>query len=152
MTNKVTVTARPKEDHIVVSENNDQYGYIRVQQKREMFNESGFLEIKPVSALVLGKVENLKALKWFNGLEVQGKIVIREQLVPFSKVNPDQHLKLAGDTKVVCMSGDQPIYRNTYFSSDTNAKDVLVPHSNSDEIKAAAEKLAQMKEEFSLDN
>lgn len=149
---KVTVTAKAGENHVVESQTSEGYGYVRVQQEREVFNESGWLERKTISALVLGTTENLKKLKWFNGLQVTGKVVIREQLVPFSKVNPDQHLKVAGDTKVICMAGESPIYRNTFFSSDVDAKDTLIAHTNTEEIRAAAAKIAAVNEEFSLND
>jgi hypothetical protein len=78
--------------------------------------------------------------------------VVKEQLKPFNKRNPEKDLKVAGDTGITCMVDDQPIYRKSFYSQDDNAKDVLVAHTNVEAIKAAyAKSLETAGADLSLD-
>ena len=49
--------------------------------------------------------------------------------------NPDRDLKIAGDTGIVCRIDDQPIYRQTFYTSNMLGFDQLITHDNTDEIK-----------------
>ena len=137
MTSKVKVTANEKGQVVIPSENNPMFGYVRVQQERPVTDENGWLRLKTLTALVPGTVSDLSKLGWVNGQFIPGNIVIREQLTPFNKRNPDRDLKVAGDTGIVCRVGDQPIYRNTFYSTNPSAVDTVLEHTNADEIKAA---------------
>ena len=64
-----------------------------------------------------------------------GKIVVVESLTPFNPENPDRDLKIAGGTGVICRIDDQPIYRQTFYSTNPNSYDQLLAHNNSTEIK-----------------
>ena len=156
--NKVRVTANEHGEVVNVSANNPKYGFIRVTQERAMTDDNGFLRVRSLSALIPGEVEMLRKLGWVNGQYVSGKIVVREQLVPFNKTNPEKDIKIAGDTKIVCKVGDQPIYRNTVFSFTLTTPDVLLAHTNTEEIKDAYKSSLVAEEEdhstvdqFSLD-
>lgn len=132
---KVTVIA-DKDGHIVsVSENNPEYGSIRVEQIVPQIDTKGWLRNVRRTAFINGKAEDLVKLKYKKGDEIQGKIVIKESLEPFYLQNPDKHLKIAGESGIVCRIDDQPIYRNTIFTTNLNAEDSLISHNNSEEIK-----------------
>lgn len=135
MTTKVRVTGDENGNVIGVSTNNPEYGYVRVEQSVTQINEQGWLRISKRSALIKGKVEDLKAVNFTAGQELPGKIVVIESLVPFNPDNPDRDLKIAGSTGVVCRIDDEPIYRQTFYTSNENASDELLMHTNSDEIK-----------------
>lgn len=139
---KVTVTADNSGKAIVLSKENPEYGYVRVEQNRTIIDDNGWVRNKKVAALLLGSVAELRKAGYQSGQELEGRIVIREQLKPFNKKNPTKDLKVAGDTGITCMVGDEPIYRKAFYSADANAQDILVAHTNGEAIKAAyAEKL-----------
>lgn len=135
MTTKVRVTGDENGNVIGVSVNNPEYGYVRVEQRVTQVNDQGWLRISKRSALIKGKVEDLKEAGFTAGQELPGKIVVIESLVPFNPENPDRDLKIAGVTGVVCRIDDEPIYRQTFYTSNENASDELLMHTNSDEIR-----------------
>lgn len=135
MTTKVRVTGDENGNVIGVSMNNPEYGYVRVEQRVAQVNDQGWLRISKRSALIKGKVEDLKEAGFTAGQELPGKIVVIESLVPFNTENPDRDLKIAGTTGVVCRIEDEPIYRQSFYTSNENAFDELLMHTNSDEIK-----------------
>ena len=138
---KITVTGDDKNNVVIKSKNNPEYGHIRVTQLRPVFDEKGFLRPKNLSALIPGLIGDLKMLKWTVNQEVSGRIIIKEQLAPFNPKDPDKDLKIAGKTGITCVADGQPIYRKTFFTTSQDAPDVLVAHTNGEEIKAAYEKL-----------
>lgn len=141
MNTKVVVIADETTGAVVnVSENNPEWGYVRVKQTRILADEkSGFLRAKTVTALMPGLVEDLKAAEFYAGQALTGKIVIEESLTPFNKKNPEKDLKIAGKTGIVCTIGGQPIYRRTKFSFNTQAEDTYQQHDNVEELRAAYE-------------
>jgi hypothetical protein len=132
---KVKVVADKHGNIIGQSPNNPEYGYIRVVQKTIQINHEGWLKSVNRSALIKGKMEDLLAAEYKDGTELPGKIVVVESLIPFNPENPDKHLKVAGKAGVVCRLDDQPIYRESFYTSNMAAVDELIPHTNSDEIK-----------------
>jgi len=136
MKNQVVVTGK-NGNVIVKSEPNAEYGYIRVQQTRMVVDESGFARTKTLSALIPGKVKDLENFGWEEGEEVQGRIVVKESTIPFTKKDPDRDLKIAGESMVVCMLGDEPIYRKHFYSMSSSAEDILITHTNKEEIEEA---------------
>ena len=128
---------------IVPSQNNPEYGSIRLEQKVAV-TSGGFVNTKTRSAFLNGSLEDLKALGWADGQMVDGHIIIKEALTPFNTEKPDADIKRAGETNVVCTIEGQPIYRRAYFSFTPEA-DVLIAHDNSAEIKAAQAKLQEEK-------
>lgn len=156
MNSKVIVLADETGAVVNVSENNPDYGYVRVQQTRTMVDDSGFIHRKTLTALVPGLVEDLKAMNLFANQQIDGKIVIEESLTPFNKKNPDRDLKIAGDTGIVCTLGGMPIYRRTKFSFNETTPDTAVEHDNVDELRAAYSaqekaKAIQPNEDFSIE-
>lgn len=138
MNSKVVVLADETTGAVVnVSQNNPEYGYLRVQQVRTMIDDNGFLRRKPVSALIPGTVDELKASGFFAGQELDGKIIVEESLEPFNEKNPDRDLKIAGETGIVCTLGGLPIYRRTKMSFDGSLTDTLVKHDNVEQLREA---------------
>lgn len=138
MNSKVIVTADATTNAVVnISENNPDYGYIRVQQVRTMIDDNGFLKRKVVSALIPGTVVELKEANFFAGQELDGKILIEESLEPFNSKTPERDLKIAGETGIVCTVNGQPIYRRTRMSFDASASDVTIKHDNVDQLRNA---------------
>lgn len=131
----VTVTADATGNVIGVSQNNPEYGYIRVEQIATQINDEGWLKTVRRSALIKGRVQDLIDTKYDADTEISGKIVVRESLTPFNSENPDRDLKVAGSTGVICRIGDEPIYRQTFFTTNLNAQDEFIMHDNKEEIK-----------------
>jgi hypothetical protein len=132
---KVVVTADKNGNVIGVSENNPEYGYVRVEQTGSFINDQGWLRISRRSALIKGLVKDLVETGFTEGQEMPGKLVVKESTVPFNPENPDRDLKIAGETGVVCRIDDQPIYRQTFYTMNENAQDQLLPHTNTEEIR-----------------
>lgn len=146
---KVRVTADINGNVIGVSQNNPEYGYVRVEQSVTQISEAGWLKPVKRSALIKGKVDDLAQAGFIDGFELSGKIIVKESLTPFNPENPDKDLKIAGQTGVVCRIDDQPIYRQTFYTSNQEAYDELITHDNTLEIREV--QLAQ-KEISSLKN
>jgi len=156
MNSKVFVMADETGSVINVSENNSDYGYVRVQQTRTMIDDNGFIRRKSISALMPGLFEDLKEMNLYANQALNGKIVIEESLSPFNKKNPERDLKIAGETGILCTLGGLPIYRRTKFTFNESAVDVTVDHDNVDELRsayAAQDKVKAMQpnEDFSIE-
>ena len=132
---KVVVTADQNGNVIGVSENNPEYGYVRVEQTGSFINDQGWLRISRRSALIKGLVKDLVETNFSAGQEIAGKIVVIESLTPFNSENPERDLKIAGDTGVICRYDDQPIYGQSFYTSNMNANGQFIVHTNSQEIK-----------------
>lgn len=137
MQNKVQIVPDELGNVIRVSQNNPEFGHVRLQQERVSFGNTGWVNRKIVSTLLHGKVDDLRDMGIHNMKELTGKIVVRESLQPFNMTDPDRDLKIAGDTGIICCQDGQPIYRKTCFTADANAEDVLVAHDNGDAIREA---------------
>lgn len=132
---KVVVTADKNGNVIGVSENNPEYGYVRVEQTGSFINDQGWLRISRRSALIKGLVKDLIETGFSEGQELEGKLVVVESLTPFNTETPERDLKIAGETGVVCRIDDQPIYRQTFYTTNVNNQDQLIMHTNADEIR-----------------
>ena len=133
----VTVVADDLGNVVRVSENNPEYGVIRVVQESVQF-VNGWMRRKEKSALIPGFVEDLQSLKWKNGEKLDGQIIVKESLEAFSEVNPDRDLKYAFAGGPLCVFEDQPIYRKTFFTLDMEQTDEYIQHTNSTEIREAS--------------
>ena len=123
-----------------MSQNNSEYGYVRVQQIRTMIDDNGFLRRKPVSAILHGNIEDMKAMNFYGEQEMPGKILIKESLLPFNTKNPERDLKIAGQTGIVCTLDGEPIYRRTRVTFNLSETDAPIKHNNTAELQAAYEK------------
>ena len=150
MNSKVKVSANEKGQVVVPSENNPEYGHIRVTQDRMFIDENGFARKKTMSALIAGTVDVLNGFGWSANQEVEGKIIVKESLSPFNAKDPARDYKVAGKTGVVCKHDDMPIYRKCFYTLDATASDsAVIPHTNSEEIIAARVQTTE-KEGFEL--
>lgn len=123
---------------IVESQNNSEWGYVRLEQQRTEINKKGFVENKVVSILMKGKIEDLKKSNFTAGQELPGTIYIVESLEPFDDFNPERDLKIAGETGIVCKKDGKPIYRKNFYTPADNAPDgERIQHTNVDELQAA---------------
>ena len=129
MNSKVKVEANKQGDLISRSPNSPQWGWIRVTQMRNVLQEETGI-IRPVfcSALVQGKISDLKRLGWKDGMELDGKIIFKDSLTPFRKVNSDKDFKVAGNSGIVCSLEGQAIYRKYLYSANPAAQDVVIEH------------------------
>ena len=132
---KVKVTADKNGNIIGQSQNNPEYGFIRIEQQTVQINEQGWLKSVKRSTLLKGKMTDLLEAGYKEGTELPGKIIVKESLTPFNPENPDKNLKIAGTTGIICRIDDQPIYRDTFYTPNVDACDELITHNNSEEIK-----------------
>jgi len=147
MNSKVKVVAADAAGSVITkSENNPEYGYVRLEQTRLVINENtNFMEPKTLSVLIHGTIDNLKKSGFYAGQELPGVITVKESTEPFNKTNPERDLKVAGSTGIVCTVNGQPIYRKTVYSQTSSAEDVLVKHDNTDQLRAAYETASKSK-------
>ena len=132
--NKVKVVADEFGSVIRVSQNNPDYGFVRVEQDAiEVSN--GWVRRKVRSSIVPGLVADLKAIGWKANQLLDGKITVKESLEPIMESNPDFGVKRAGQDGPVCLFEDQAIYRRTYYTMDVNDADVFIQHTNVEEIR-----------------
>jgi hypothetical protein len=132
--NKVKVVADEFGNVIRVSQNNPEYGFVRVEQDAvEVSN--GWVRRKVRSSIIPGLVSDLKAIGWEADQMLDGKITVKESLDAIMESNPDFGVKRAGQDGPICVFEDQPIYRRTYYTLDVNDQDVFIQHTNVDEIR-----------------
>ena len=135
MHNPVTITADITGAVVGMNSNNPEYGYIRVEQNAARISTRGWLTLNNRSALLKGTIEDLRAANFREGDVLPGKIVVKESLTAFNMEDPDRDLKRAGESGVVCTLDDQPIYRQTIYTTDTSEEDELIQHNNGDTIR-----------------
>lgn len=128
MSTKVRVSADEFGNVINMSPNNPEYGYVIVKQNTHTISDNGWLRLSKRSALIKGTITDLVAANFKADQILPGKIIVKESLEPFNPENPDQHLKIAGTTGVVCNIGGESIYRDTFYVNDPEAADVLIMH------------------------
>lgn len=136
-------TVRVKEDAqgslIGISNNNPEYGYIRVESTVREIREGGWLKYTRRSALIKGLVEDLKQAGFKAGEEITGQIIVKESLEPFNPENPEKNLKRAGSDGVILTREGKPIYRETFFTVDPYKEDEFIAHDNIEEVKSQME-------------
>lgn len=137
---KVKVVADEFGNVVRVSTNNPEYASIRVEQSTFSFDK-GWMRKKARTAFIPGMTNELsemaKQMNITDGFELSGNIIIKESLEPFNQENPDRDIKYAGNTGVSCKFEDQIIYRKTYYTESMYEEDEIIPHTNTDEIRAA---------------
>ena len=144
------VTVRKENGATVRVSNNPEYGFIVLEQIASELKD-GWISDKTLTTIIQGKISVLESMDLSKPLI--GKIVVKERLRPFNNKMPERDLKYAGDTGIVCMDGDNPIYRKTEFTYDTNAHSEFIKHTNGAEIRSAnstnqaVESLSAFKEE-----
>ena len=137
MQNKVNIVADDMGNIIRQSSNNAEFGHIRLEQQTVTFGNTGWVKSSNRTTLLHGKMDDLQSLNLNESTPLNGKIIVKESVTPFSNNDPDRDLKIAGETGIVCSVDDQPIYRKTFFVADITAQDVLIAHTNGDAIREA---------------
>ncbi len=70
MNSKVTVAGDATTNSvIVVSENNPEFGHVKLEQTRSIIDDNGFLKRKVISTLIHGNVDELRQMNFFIGQE-----------------------------------------------------------------------------------
>jgi hypothetical protein len=128
MSTNVRVVADEFGNVVNISANNPEYGYVRLEQEVHQISETGWLRATRRSALLKGTVTDLVNAKFVADMELPGKIIVKESLEPFNSENPEKHIKIAGDTGVICNIGGQPIYRDSFYTRNESAEDILIMH------------------------
>ena len=127
----VVVEANQNNEVITKSPNNPDWGWIRVVQNRHIFDEtSGILKIVFCSALVQGRLKDLRKLRWINGQVLPGKIIYKDSLEPYRKIDSYRDFKIAGKTGIVCSINGEPIYRKYFYSANPDARDIHINHDS----------------------
>tara|TARA_R110001606_G_scaffold64741_2_gene150278 strand:- start:131 stop:796 length:666 start_codon:yes stop_codon:yes gene_type:complete len=129
---QIQIIADDNGNKIRVSANNPEYAHVRLVQEKIWIAPSGWVRKRNMSALLHGKLEDLKDLGINKMKYLPGQIVITE-----SHQGNDRDLKHAGDTGVICRVDDQPIYRVTEYDASNTKSDLLIAHTNGDEIREA---------------
>jgi hypothetical protein len=137
MNSKVLVVADATGAVINVSENNPEYGYVKLQQAKTVVDDNGFLRRTVLTSLIQAPVDILKEMNYYGGQILPGTLVIEESLAPFNKKNPERDLKIAGKTGIVCRLDDQPIYRRVRYSENPDAINKTIQHTNVEELREA---------------
>lgn len=134
---KVKVTKSPEGLVIVPSVNSPERGYVRVEQTIATVNAKGFLSNHLRSALIKAELSTLESMGFFAGQELPGKIVVREGFEPLNPKDVTYGIKLSGPAQIPCVADGQPIYRESQYTDNLGEADILVEHTNGEEIKAA---------------
>lgn len=140
---KVTTCRNESTELIGISPNNSDYGFIRIESTDPVqIGNGGWINANKRTTLIKGKINDLTAWVKSNnikiGTEFAGKIIVKEQAgVPFYE---GQQPKRAGADGEVLHKDGMPIFRQTEFTMDMTAADVLVKHDNV--LSAAARQLS----------
>jgi hypothetical protein len=137
MNSKVLVVADATGAVINVSDNNPEYGYVKLQQAKTVVDDNGFLRRTVLTSLILAPLDILKEMNYYGGQILPGTLVIEESLAPFNKKTPERDLKIAGKTGIVCRLDDQPIYRRVRYSESPDAVNKTIQHTNVEELREA---------------
>jgi hypothetical protein len=158
MKSKVMVVADATTGAVInQSVNNPEYGFIRIEQFVNHYDDNGFLRRRKLSALISGPLSDLQDADYYAGMELSGRIIVQESLTPWNEKNPNRELKVAGSTGIVCRIEGQPIYRRTLYTEKENLTDIFLAHDNVDELRHAYTaqvtkvNTLQPNEEFTID-
>lgn len=145
---RITTCKNDSREIVGVSPNNPDFGYIRVEEGGGLTLKGGWVNASSKSALIKGRVEDLR--KWLKtnnltlGSTIPGKVVVRENTEPFYEGQEPKRAGKDGEILTTSIGGKTyNIYRQTEYTTDTNMQDELIPHDNA--ISSAA-KAAQGKE------
>jgi hypothetical protein len=151
LSNKPMVKAHPKTGAIVTYFENSKgetFGKIRVDQRAATIN-NGFMSFTNRSAFITLNEEDAKAMETIVIVDtpypIEGKVVITESTDPFYE---GQTPKTKGVGGAIITHLGAPVYRNTNYVFDLNAKDtLLVSDRDGVSITETAESLAEFSEQ-----
>lgn len=139
MSSKVVIVADATTGAVINMSSNPEFGYVRVEQSVNQYDDNGFLRRKKLSAIISAPIADLQEAGYYAGQLLDGKIIIQEATTPWNEKNPQRDLKVAGTTGIVCRLDGAPIYRRTLYTEKENLKDTLIAHNNVDELRSAYE-------------
>ena len=122
---------------IRVSANNPEYAHVLLKQQKTVISPNGWVNSKTLHALLHGKVESIRDIGIATLDTLPGQIVVKEQLTPFNVDNPEADYKYAGDSGIVCCQHGEPIYRKCFYDPTMLDTDILVAHTNTEDIRNA---------------
>lgn len=154
MSSKAIIVADATTGSVINMSSNPDFGYVRVEQAVNQYDDNGFLRRKKLSAIISAPIGDLQEAGYYAGQLLDGRIIIQESTSPWNEKNPERDLKVAGSTGIVCRLDGAPIYRRTLYTEKENVKDTLIAHDNVEELRAAYEtnKVSAIKpnEEFGI--
>mgnify|MGYP006123283433 FL=1 len=95
MQNKVNIVADDMGNIIRQSSNNAEFGHIRLEQQTVTFGNTGWVKSSNRTTLLHGKMDDLQSLNLNESTPLNGKIIVKESVTPFSNNDPDRDLKIA---------------------------------------------------------
>jgi hypothetical protein len=134
-TNAVKVTANAQGFVVIPSENNPEFGYIRLEQITIEF-VNNWMTPRKRSTIISGKVEDLKAAGYIKDQVLPGRIQVIESLDAPDVPNPENLIKKAGTQGIACKLNSDTIFRVSNYDPTGLSVDTLIQHNNQDEIKA----------------
>ena len=154
MSSKAVIVADATTGSVINMSSNPDFGYVRVEQAVNQYDDNGFLRRKKLSAIISAPIGDLQDAGYYAGQLLDGRVIIQESTSPWNEKNPERDLKVAGSTGIVCRLDGAPIYRRTLYTEKENVKDTLIAHDNVEELRAAYEtnKVSAIKpnEEFGI--
>lgn len=123
MSKVVSVTA--KDGQVVIpstTPGKESSGYMRVEFEITTM-ENGFIRKEKRSALIRGKVADLSSLNLKEGAKIIGQIIHKEKT---EKSYPEQEPKINPSTMEVVTSNGLPVYRESFYTADQDATDILL--------------------------
>jgi hypothetical protein len=125
---QVKVTSNDQGQIVVPSQNNPEYGYIRVESKTTAM-VNGWANTQTRTALIKGTVEALNSFveerQLRAGSVLEGKILVKETL---EKPYDNAQAKRAGAEGAILKKDGQPIYRTSEYTTNVDEQDVLIKH------------------------
>lgn len=141
MKNQVVVTANPKTGLVFnstgIGKDGKEYGFIRVESK-ELDMTGAVASVRSLSALKAISKESFDMSDLTAGSIIEGKIIVKESVTknPF---RANQEPKRAGKDGGVLLFNGLPIYRETEFTTDLSAQNVLVAYTSVAPVAAPVE-------------
>lgn len=132
---QVTIVSDELNNKIRISKNNAEYAHVLLRQEKTIIGTNGWVKTNTLHTLLHGKLDALKDLGISKMKYLPGQIVVKEQLTPFSEVNPDGDLKRAGKTGPICCKHGEPIYRKAFYDATMLESDELISHTNGEDIR-----------------
>jgi hypothetical protein len=130
----------------------DGFSFLRVAMVKVALSTAGTPEVKVIKSNVFNEDTKLEALLSLYGIGIGDAIpdmilVTEESLLPFNKKNPERDYKFATGNLQCTFTGEHngieydvpaPIYRRVKLAPASTGKDVLIAHTNGEEISKFA--------------
>tara|TARA_R110001592_G_scaffold34089_3_gene117437 strand:- start:4865 stop:5386 length:522 start_codon:yes stop_codon:yes gene_type:complete len=132
MKNTVTVVLNDDGQIIRPSKNPD-FGYILLEQVVVEIKD-GWIKKNRKTTVVSGETTLLNEQLPYFQKPLLGNIITEESMTPTDLNDPTKDIKMGGDSGVVCMVDNQPIYRTEKFTTDLTKTSTFIKHDNGHEI------------------